>query len=178
MTPWTTERLVLRPWRDSDHEPFAAINADPEVMRHFPSVLTRAESDAAIARWSAEIATRGWSFWAAELRATGELIGTVGITVPRRELPCGPCIEVGWRLGKAFWGRGLATEAARECLRYAFEALSADEVVAITSLGNVRSRAVMERLGMENTGEDFDHPAVPEGHPMRRHCLYRIRRAV
>ncbi|KNZ33633.1 MAG: hypothetical protein AD742_05690 [Methylibium sp. NZG] len=171
----TTPRLRLRQWRDADRAPFAALNADPRVMRYFPSVTAREASDRSVDAWHAEIAERGWSNWAVELVRSGEFIGFVGLTVPRRaELPCMPCVEIGWRLAHVHWGCGYATEAAHAALRVGFERLQLAEIVSFTSLVNTPSRAVMERIGMVDSGEDFDHPAVPEGSALRRHCLYRI----
>lgn len=172
-----TPRLRLRQWRESDREPFAAMNADPAVMEFFPALQDRASSDAAIDNWQSQFAARGWSNWAVELRETGEFIGFVGLSVPRRLLPFSPCVEIGWRLARAFWGRGLATEAARGALRVGFERLALDEIVSFTAVGNTRSRAVMERIGMKDAHQDFEHPGVPEGHPLRLHCLYRISRS-
>ena len=172
-----TPRLLLRTWRDADRAPFAALNADPRVMRYFPSTQDRAASDASVDAWQAQFAERGWSNWAVELRESGEFIGFVGLSVPRRPLPFSPCVEIGWRLAPAFWGQGYASEAACEALRAGFDRLGLDEIVSFTALGNTPSRAVMARIGMQDTGEDFDHPALPEGHALRRHCLYRIRRA-
>lgn len=178
MTPIEIEtpRLVLRQWRERDREPFAAMNADPAVMEFFPSLQTREASDASIDAWQAQFARQGWSNWAAELRETGAFIGFVGLSVPRRVLPFSPCVEIGWRLARAHWGRGYATEGARAALRMGFEQLGLGEIVSFTTLGNLRSRAVMERIGMRNANEDFEHPAVPEGHALRWHCLYRIGR--
>jgi RimJ/RimL family protein N-acetyltransferase len=171
-----TPRLLLREWRQSDREPFAAMNADPVVMEFFPAVQSRAASDSSIDMWQAQFSERGWSNWAAEIRSTGEFIGFVGLSIPKRLLPFSPCVEVGWRLARAHWRQGFATEAARAALRVGFEQIGLDEVVSFTSLSNVRSRAVMERIGMRNTFQDFEHPAVPEGHSLRLHCLYRITR--
>ena len=169
-----TPRLRLRQWRDADRRPFAALNADPLVMEFFPSLQDQASSNASIDAWTAQFLAQGWSNWAAELVDSGEFIGFVGLTVPRRVLPCSPCVEVGWRLARRFWGRGLASEAARAALDVGFKRLGLLEIVSFTALANSRSRAVMERLGMRNTGRDFEHPGVPEGHPLRLHCLYRI----
>lgn len=170
-----TGRLRLRTWRDADRAPFAALNADAEVMRYFAGVIPREASDRSIDAWQAEFAARGWSNWAVDLVRTGEFIGFVGLSVPRRaELPFMPCVEIGWRLARAFWGQGLATEAARAALQVGFERLGLAEIVSFTSLVNRPSRAVMERIGMRDAGEDFDHPALPEGSSLRRHCLYRI----
>jgi len=171
-----TERLRLRQWRREDLEPFAELNADPEVMEHFPEPLDRSTSDA-MADWlRLGIAARGWGFWATEERSSGAFVGFVGLSVPRAELPFSPCVEIGWRLARPFWGRGYATEAARETLRVGFELLELDEIVSFTTLGNLRSRAVMERLGMREDPGTFEHPSLPPGHPLREHCLYRIAR--
>jgi len=172
-----TERLRLRQWAAQDREPFAAMNADPEVMKYFASVEIRERSFRAIDIWQAELEGRGWSNWAVEHVESRAFIGFVGLSVPRRALPFMPCVEVGWRLARSYWGKGFATEAAKGSLRVAFERLNLDEVVSFTSLINRPSRAVMERIGMANTGEDFDHPALPEGSELRRHCLYKITRA-
>jgi RimJ/RimL family protein N-acetyltransferase len=169
-----TPRLRLRPWRASDREPFAAMNADPAVMEFFPSLQSRDNSDASIDAWQSQFASQGWSNWAAELIESGEFIGFVGLSVPRRALPFSPCVEIGWRLARRFWGKGLATEAAGGALRVGFERLSLAEIVSFTAVGNSRSRAVMERIGMRNAHQDFEHPGVPEGHALRLHCLYRI----
>ena len=172
----STQRLILRTWRDSDRDAFAALNADPAVMAFFPSTIGRAGSDASIDAWQQQFAQRGWSNWAVQLKATGEFIGFVGLTVPVRALPFTPCVEVGWRLMRSAWGQGHATEAAREALRFGFDTLGLAQIVSFTSAVNMPSRAVMERIGMANAHEDFEHPAVPEGSPLRLHCLYRLSR--
>ena len=172
-----TSRLHLRRWRAADREPFAAMNADPVVMEFFAATQSRSSSDASIDTWEAQFERQGWSNWTVERADSGEFIGFVGLTVPRRVLPFSPCVEIGWRLARAHWGRGFATEAAGAALRAAFERVGLEEVVSFTSLTNLRSRAVMERIGMRNVHQDFEHPAVPEGHPLRPHCLYRISRA-
>ena len=173
-----TERLVLRQWREDDREPFAAMNADPEVMRHFPSVLDRDASDAVLDRLRAAVEEQGWGLWAVERVDTGRLLGFTGLAVPRHPLPFMPCVEVGWRLARSAWGHGFASEAAREALRVGFDELGLDEVVSFTPVGNTRSRAVMERLGMaRDPADDFDHPALKVGDPLRSHVLYRLGRA-
>lgn len=179
MTPieFETARLKLRRWRDSDREPYAAMNADPVVMEFFPGLQSRETSNESIDRWQAQFASQGWCNWAAELKETGEFIGFIGLGVPRRVLPCSPCVEIGWRLARAHWGKGLASEGARSALRVGFEQLELEEIVSFTALANLRSRAVMERIGMTNTGQDFEHPAIPQGNPLRLHCLYRLTRA-
>ncbi len=171
-----TERLRLRQWCAADREPFAALNADPDVMAFFPASLTRAESDALVDRCQALIAERGWGFWAVETSSAREFIGFAGLHTPAPDLPCSPCVEVGWRLAAKHWGRGFATEAARGALRVGFERLGLLEIVSFTPLGNLRSRAVMERLGMQYAKETFEHPAIPVGHGLRKHCLYRLSR--
>ena len=171
-----TPRLVLRRWRASDQAPFAALNADPEVMRHFPAVLSRGESDALAGAIEANLAARGFGMWALEIPQVAPFAGFVGLNEPGFTAPFTPCVEIGWRLAAAYWGRGYATEAARAVLAHAWERLGLDEVVAFTAAGNVRSRGVMLRLGMRHDpADDFDHPRVPVGHEVRRHVLYRIR---
>jgi len=171
----TTPRLLMRRWRDSDREPFARINADPRVMEHFPALLTREESDAGVDRAQAHFDRHGFGLFAAELREDGSFLGFIGLAVPDFEAPFTPCVEIGWRLSAEHWGRGLATEGAREALRYGFEDLRLPEVVSFTVPDNVRSRRVMEKLGMtHDPADDFDHPGLPEGHALRRHVLYRI----
>jgi RimJ/RimL family protein N-acetyltransferase len=169
-----TARLILRHWRDSDREPFARINADPRVMRHFPAPLSRADSDALIDRVIAHFAEHGFGLFAAELRDTGQLAGFIGLMVPSFEAHFTPAVEIGWRLDAELWNRGLATEGAREVLRYAFEELGLAEVVSFTVPENQPSRHVMEKIGMvRDFAGDFDHPRLPKGHPLRRHILYR-----
>jgi RimJ/RimL family protein N-acetyltransferase len=171
-----TERLLLRAWRDEDLEPFAALNADPEVMRHFPATPTRAESDAQAERIRAGFVTHGFGLWAVEVPGQAAFIGFAGLAVPRFEAYFTPCVEIGWRLARAHQGRGYATEAARAALRFGFTAAGLHEIVSFTVPANVASRRVMEKLGMQHT-EDFDHPSLPAGHPLQRHVLYRLSRA-
>ena len=166
----------MRRWRGGDGGPFAEINADPRVMEHHLAPLTRAQSDELIERIEAGFEERGYGLWALELRETEELIGFTGLAVPGFDAHFTPAVEVGWRLAAPSWGRGFATEAARAALEFGFGRAGLDEVVSFTSAGNERSRAVMERLGMvRDPADDFDHPGIPEGHPLRRHVLYRIR---
>lgn len=172
-----TPRLRMRQWRESDREPFAAMNADLAVMEFFESLQPRAASDASIDAWQARFAANGWSNWAVELRESAEFIGFTGLSVPRYTFSFSPCVEVGWRLARKAWGYGYATEAAQASLRVAFEQLALAEVVSFTAVGNRRSRAVMERIGMHHANQDFEHPGVTEGHPLRLHCLYRITEA-
>ncbi len=171
-----TPRLRLRQWRASDREPFAALNAEPEVMEHFPAVLGRRASDAMADRLEGLIALRGWGLWAVEEKGGAPFVGFVGLHVPTADLPCAPCIEIAWRLARAHWGKGYATEAACGALRVGFDRLGFDTIVSFTAVGNRRSRAVMERIGMRDTGVVFDHPTIPVGHRLRPHCLYRITR--
>ncbi|WP_423923525.1 GNAT family N-acetyltransferase [Frigoribacterium sp. 2-23] len=174
-----TDRLRLRRWQDSDREPFAALNADLEVMRFFPSTRTPAESDAMIDRLDAGIAERGYGLWAVERRDTGAFIGFVGLSQPTFDPALADQVEIGWRLARGAWGQGFATEAAREVVRFAFDPDGADldALISFTAAVNLPSRRVMERLGMTyDIADDFDHPALPEGHELRPHVLYRLRR--
>jgi len=172
-----TERLVLRRWQDSDREPFARMNADPRVMEFFPTALSRAESDAMVERIEAHFAEYGFGLWATELKDSKEFIGYIGLAVPRFEAAFTPCVEIGWRLATEHWGGGLATEGARAVVECAFGVLGLQELVSFTTGANLRSRRVMEKLGMiRNQDEDFDHPSLPEGHRLRRHVLYRLKR--
>ena len=172
-----TERLALRPWNDDDVEPFAALNADPKVMEHFPAVLSRDETEAAVERIVDHFDVHGFGLWAVEAPEVADFIGFVGLAVPRFEAHFTPCVEIGWRLAKDYWGRGYATEGARAALAFAFDTLRLEEVVSFTVPGNERSRGVMEKLGMErDPGDDFDHPLLPKGHAIERHVLYRLRR--
>jgi RimJ/RimL family protein N-acetyltransferase len=168
-------RVLLRPWRAADLEPFAAMNADARVMAHFPAPLSRAQSEAMMTRMQAHIDARGWGNWA--LDVDGRCIGFVGLTVPGFDAHFTPCTEIGWRLAFDAWGHGYATEAARLALAHGFGVLGLDEIVSFTALANVRSQGVMRRLGMgHDPADDFDHPRLP-GHPLQRHVLYRLRRA-
>ena len=176
--PIGTPRLLLRPWREADREPFARICADPRVMEFFPAPLTRAESGALVDRAQANLARDGFTMFAAELRGTGEFIGFVGLSKPGFQAHFTPCVEIGWRLAAEYWNQGLATEGARAVLPFAFDELGLEEIVSFTVPANLRSRRVMEKLGMtHNPADDFDHPRIPAGHPFHRHVLYRLRRA-
>jgi RimJ/RimL family protein N-acetyltransferase len=173
-----TGRLLLRGWRDSDLASFAALNADPTVMEHMPALLSREESDAMAARIRDHFARHGFGLWALEVPGVTDFAGFVGLSIPTFQAPFTPCVEVGWRLARTHWGHGYATEAAREALRFGFERLGLEEIVSFTVPANLRSRQVMERLGMHHTpAEDFDHPRLPEHHPLRRHVLYRLSRS-
>jgi RimJ/RimL family protein N-acetyltransferase len=177
-TSLRTARLLLRPWRDSDLAAFAELNADPQVMEFFPAVLTRAESDEVAARVRRAFDERGYGLWAIEVPGVAEYIGFTGLSRPRFEAHFTPCVEIGWRLAAPHWGRGYATEASRAALRFAFEAVKLEEVVSFTVPENRRSIAVMEKLGLRRDPvDDFDHPLLPEGNPLRRHVLCRLRRS-
>ena len=166
-----TARLVLRRWREEDRAPFAAMNADPVVMEHFPAHLTREESDALVDRIEAHFDQHGYGLWALE-DETG-FVGFTGLSWATFDAPFTPSLEVGWRLAAAAWGKGYATEAATAVLQRGFQEV--DEIVSFTAVVNERSWRVMERVGMRRDSE-FDHPKVPEGHPVRRHLLYRADR--
>ncbi|HTU54115.1 MAG TPA: GNAT family N-acetyltransferase [Acetobacteraceae bacterium] len=173
----STERLRLRPWRDEDLAPFAALNADPRVMEHFPKTLDRAESDAFAARLRTELAERGFGRWAVEVPGHAGFIGYVGLREWTFPAPFTPCVEIGWRLAFEHWGKGFASEAAGAVLAQAFGPLGLSEVVSFTVPANRHSRAVMERLGMRRSpDDDFEHPGLPEGHKLRPHVLYRLSR--
>lgn len=172
-----TQRLILRDWQQSDREPFARLNADPEVMQYFPATLSPQESDTLVDRIEEHRQIHNFCFWAAEERSTGAFIGFIGLKVPTFEAHFTPTVEVGWRLAKAFWGKGYATEGARKAIRYGFEKIDLPEIVSFTAQINLRSIAVMKRLGMtHNDADDFDHPLLPPGHPLQRHVLYRLER--
>lgn len=173
---FATERLRLRQWCAADRRPFAAINADPRVMEFFPALLDCAASDAMADRCQSLIDERGWGFWAVETKSSPTFIGFVGLHIPVAELPFSPCVEVGWRLSYQHWGKGFAAEAARGALRVGFELLGLHEIVAFTAVANHRSRAVMERLSMQEAPDTFEHPDVPVGNTLRPHCLYRLLR--
>lgn len=169
-----TERLQLRQWKSSDRSPLAAMSADPQVMEYFPDTLSRSESDVLAEKCEALIADRGWGIWAAERLDTREFIGFIGLHIPSADLPCSPCVEVLWRLARPYWGYGYATEAAYAALKFGFEQLELEEIVSFAVVNNHRSRAVMERLNMTDTGKTFEHPDVPLNSYLREHCLYKI----
>ena len=176
-----TERLILRPWRDADIDHFAALNADPVVMEHFPATQSRDETVAMVARIRQEMAKLGFSWFAVEVPGVSPFIGFIGLWAPSFDAPFtsvqDPIVEVGWRLAKEYWGRGYATEGARECLRFGFEDLGLKEIVSFTATTNLPSQKVMQRLGMtHDPADDFDHPVLPKGHRLERHVLYRMGR--
>ena len=170
-----TKRLLLRQWQEEDYEPFARMNADPRVMEFFPNLKTRQESDAMIKKMSNHIAQFGWGFWAASLIETDQFIGFIGLEEVSFKATFTPAVEIGWRLCYDFWGRGYASEGALASLQYGFQVLKLDEIVSFTAVQNLRSRAVMERIGM-HYDSDFEHPKLPEGHALRNHVLYKIKK--
>ena len=171
-----TDRLLLRRWREDDVEPFARMNADPVVMEHFPSLLTREQSAAMVERIERHLDAEGFGLWAVEVPAVAPFIGFVGLQRVPFEAHFTPAVEVGWRLDPAHWGHGYATEAALACLDLGFGPLGLEEIVSMTTPGNARSWRVMERIGMHrDPADDFDHPRIAEGHPIRRHVVYRLR---
>ena len=175
MSSIETPRLILRRWKADDREPFARLNADPRVMRFFPSTLSRVESDGLAGRIELALKARGWGLYAAEGRESGEFLGFIGLSAPDFAAHFTPCVEIGWRLAAEFWNRGLATEGARAVVSYAFETLKIPELVSFTTEGNSPSRRVMEKIGMtHDPADDFDHPRMAEGHPLRHHVLYRL----
>lgn len=175
MTELQTPRLILREWTDDDLEPFAVINSDPRVMEFLPALLTREQSDEMAGRIRTHFAERGFGLWAVEILGGPKFIGFVGLSVPRFEAHFTPCVEVGWRLAAEHWGHGYAPEAARAALDYGFTELALKEIVSITVPHNLKSRRVMEKIGLrhEPTG-DFLHPLLPYGHPLQPHILYRL----
>ena len=168
-----TERLKLRAWQESDLQPFAELNADKDVMHYFPSVLTREQSDNLADKFQQLILDHGWGFWAVELKATGQFIGFTGLNTQPEQFIFSPCVEIGWRFAKQYWHQGYATEAAKACLKFAFEALHLNEVVSFTAVHNTASEHVMQRLGMQAMFE-FNHPALTQESPLSRHILYKI----
>ncbi|WP_331694348.1 GNAT family N-acetyltransferase [Pandoraea sputorum] len=174
-TTITTGRTILRQWRTSDLPLFAALNADREVMRHFPTTLDRAQSDAVALRLAQHLDTHGYGPWALEIPGVTPFAGFVGLMRVGFDAPFVPAVEIGWRLARAWWSEGYTTEAANAAAHYAFETLGMDDLVSFTVPGNVRSRAVMQRIGMRHCpDEDFLHPLIPPGHRLRRHVLYRL----
>jgi len=169
-----TERLQLRQWTPSDRDPFAAMCADSQVMEYFPNTLSRSESDSIVENCQSFIAENGWGVWAAELIGSTEFIGIIGLHIPSADVPSSPCVEILWRLARPHWGHGYATEAASAALKVGFEQLNLQEIVSFAVVNNRRSRALMERLNMIDTGEVFAHPDVPASSLLQQHCLYNI----
>lgn len=170
-----TDRLILRPWRDADYEPFYIMSMNPLVYEYLPQFPDRAASDAFVNHLREDFNIRGWGFWAIECKDGGRFMGMAGMHEPSPEFGVGrPCVEIGWRLDPEFWGKGYATEAAREVLRFGFDEVDLSEIVSFTALENVRSFTLMERLGMKREPENFDLLLLPEGHPHRVQCLYSL----
>lgn len=169
-----TEKLRLRQWKDSDYKAFAKMNSDKDVMKHFPNILTQNQSNELADKCRFLISIQGWGFWAVEEKSTKEFIGFVGLNKPGYDLPFNPCVEIGWRLDKKYWGKGYATQAAKAVLNFAFEELKLEEVYAFTSVLNKKSYLVMERIGMKNTNNNFFHPLFPKNHKLQEHYLYKI----
>ena len=173
-----TSRLLLKQWVAADRVPFAKLNADAQVMEHFPALLSKKESDTMADRIEAHIEQHGWGLWAVEVSGVTPFAGFIGLVKPLFEAHFTPCTEVGWRLAVEFWGHGYASEGAAAALTFGLERLALPEIVSFTVPANLRSRRVMERIGMvRNPNDDFDHPGFPEGHLLRRHVLYRTRAA-
>ena len=171
-----TERLLLRWWTPDDRDLFAEMNGDPRVAEHLPDVLARSQSDAFADRIEGHFEKHGFGLWAVEVSGVTPFAGFVGLSIPRFEAHFTPCVEVGWRLAHAYWGKGYATEAALAALDFGFRYAGLAEIVSFTVPENVRSRRVMERIGMtRDPAGDFDHPGLPEGHRLRQHVLYRIK---
>ena len=167
-----TPRLILRPWREADRAPFAAMGADPEVMAHFPALLSRDESDAMVDRIGLMMADQGFGFWAVERRDSGDFIGFCGLNRVNFACPVTDEVEIGWRLTRTAWGQGFAREAALACLDWGF-GHGLTRIVSFTVPANVRSWGLMERLGMCRRADlDFDHPRVADGSPLKRHVVY------
>ncbi len=173
-----TERLILREWKDSDLKPFSEINACPHVFEFLLKPLSRDESDAFVSRIDAHFRTHGYGLYAVEIKETGEFIGFTGLNVPAFEAHFTPAVEIGWRLAHRYWGKGYATEAARAVLAHGFDRHGLKEIVSFTVPANVRSRGVMEKIGLTyDPKDDFNHPLVPEGHRLQKHVLYRVRKS-
>lgn len=170
-----TERLILRQWNEEDLDLFANLNADPRVMEYYPTVLTRKESDQLVECLQKKIGETGWGLWAVSVPGVAEFIGYIGLAEPTFDAHFTPAVEVGWRLAYPYWGKGYATEGALACLKYGFETLFLKEIVSFTAVQNMRSRAVMERIGMHHhPQDDFDHPKLPKDHKLSKLVLYRL----
>ena len=172
-----TDRLLLRQWTEDDFLPFSEMCSDKEVMEYFPKLQTKDESYKIGEKILALINERGWGFWAVEIPNQYKFIGFVGLHSPTDKMPFSPCIEIGWRLSKQHWGKGYATEAAKEALKFAFTQLNLNEVVSFTTLANERSKSVMQNIGMHDSHQNFMHPDIEASHPQSEHVLFRIRRS-
>ena len=172
-----TARLVLRDWRDADVESWVRMNADPRVTEFFPKTYTRELSESSAARIRQELARNGYGWWAVEIPGVTPFAGVIALQAVPFQAPFTPANEIGWRFSVANWGRGYAIEGATAALDFAFNRLGWHEIVAFTAATNLRSRRVMERIGMtHDAADDFDHPKIESGHPLQRHVLYRIRK--
>ena len=169
-----TERLLLRQWKKEDRELFAELNSDHRVMEYFPKTLNRTESNKMAKHLKSLIVKQGWGFWAVELLDNNEFIGFVGLNKPTDDLPFSPCVEIGWRLLEKYWGKGYATEAAQGALEFGFTKLGLTEIVSFTSVLNTKSIKVMKKLNMSKSEEYFNHPMIPKGSPLSKHCLYKV----
>ncbi|MFT6388363.1 MAG: ribosomal-protein-alanine N-acetyltransferase [Cellvibrionaceae bacterium] len=169
-----TERLLLRQWKEDDFDVFDAINADADVMEFYPDIQSSEESFNMAQYFQMLILQKGWGFWAVERLSDNSFIGFVGLNEPTCDLPVTPCVEIGWRLSKESWGKGYATEAAKAVLKFAFNELKLNHVYSFASVANIRSRSVMEKIGMKNTNANFHHPIIPEGHSLSEHVAYKI----
>lgn len=172
-----TDRLILRQWQAQDSKPFAEMNADPEVMRYFPSIRSSLESDKTLEYCRMSIAEKGWGFWAVELKERHEFIGFIGLNAPSDSLPFSPCVEIGWRLAQAHWRKGYACEGANAALQFAYEQTDIDEIISMTPVLNLPSMGVMRKIGMSDKRQNFNHPEVPNGHPLSEHVVYSISRS-
>ena len=168
-----TSRLILREWRDSDVSPFAKLNADPRVMQHFPSMLSYEESSQLVTRIKTHFDVHGFGLWAVEVKDQRQFAGFIGLSVPQFTAHFTPCVEIGWRLDTPFWNQGYASEGAQAALEFGFSQCNFNEIFSFTVPANIASRRVMEKIGMSYQ-EQFDHPALTEGDPLRNHVLYRI----
>lgn len=173
-----TKRLILRQWQPEDFAVFAQMNADSDIMQYFPKILSKQTSDIIANKCQQLIGDNGWGFWAVSLKGDSakndEFIGMVGLNEIHVDMPFAPGVEIAWRLHKDYWRHGYALEAARESLRFAFEVLALDEVVAFTAVINEPSQKLMQRLGMSNSYQDFYHPMLDSKHPLAKHVLYKI----
>ncbi len=175
-TELQTERLRLRRWLPEDRPEFARLNADPRVVEYLPKALSREESDSLADRIASHFEQHGYGLWAVEILGAAKFAGFIGLATPRFEAPFTPCVEIGWRLAAEHWNRGYASEGARAALEFGLGPVGLGEIVSFTVPENVRSRRVMEKIGMQHSpADDFDHPVLPEGHRLRRHVLYRVR---
>jgi len=171
-----TKRLLMRQWTKDDIIDFALLNSDPEVMKYLPKILNKEESDNLADKIINLLSVNGWGFWAVEKADDNSFIGFVGLNEPKYELPVKPCVEIGWRLSRRYWGNGYATEAGNASLEFAFMTLKLKNVYSFTSVANIKSESVMKRLKLTNNSANFDHPSIPEDSQYREHVLYGIKK--